>query len=120
MNTPEPMVQEAEMQSLLVWQQEAGTPVLVERGFVYALLDLAGWGQGKGRIPEQMTQGDNSAALEGVLAAGTVNPNAGGGDAKPIQGKSCCYAWGWGQHLPELAEFGGWQLECSGSRQADV
>lgn len=31
-----------------------------------------------------------------------------GGDAKPIQGKSSCYAWGWGQHLPELAEFGGW------------
>lgn len=71
------MVQEAEMQSFLVWQQEARAPVLVKRGCVYALLYSAGWGQGKGGIPEQMTQGDNSAALGGVLAAGTVNLNAG-------------------------------------------
>lgn len=76
MNSPEFMVQEAEMQSLLAWQQEARTPVLVKRGYVHALLYSAGWGRGKGGIPEQMTQGDNSAALGGVLAAGTVNLNA--------------------------------------------
>lgn len=51
--------------------------MLVKSGYVYALLYLAGWGQGSGGIPEQMTQGDNSAALGGVLAAGTVNLNAG-------------------------------------------
>lgn len=51
--------------------------MLVKKGYAYALLYSAGWGQGKGGIPEQMTQGDKSAALGGVLAAGTVNPNAG-------------------------------------------
>lgn len=51
--------------------------MLVKRGYVYALLYSAGWGQGKGGIPEQMTWGDNSAALGGVLAAETVNLNAG-------------------------------------------
>lgn len=95
--------------------------MLVKRGFRYVLLYSAGWGLGKGRIPEQLLQGGNSAALGGVLASGSMNPNAGtlGWEMPSPSGEGVPTVHGArGDSLQSRLNFGGWQSECSGSHQA--
>lgn len=78
-------------------------------------------GTGRGRDPRAAAQGGYSAALGGVLAAGSVNPSAGilGWEMPSPSGEGVrAVRRARGDSSQSRLNLGGWQSECSSSHWA--